>query len=833
MTQIPPFAALNTHPSPRTLGELLGLPSAAHGTPDAGRSRGGREGRIPLPLVRVEARVRIVGDCAVTELTEHYRNGHDLPLDVTHLIPLPASGAVTGFTMRAGGRVTRGVCKDSAEARADFSSALERGKTAALVTQVRDDQHRIGLANVPPRTDVAVTLRIVERLRVDDGRFEYRLPTTVPVLHVPGSDVIGHDGPGWSPDTREAPDASHRTPPVLVGGTIPLDLEVRLASGATAIEPSIALDRTDEPDGTIVLRPATSASCDGDVVLRFWGRGERTTMRAYTDGERTLVVIDPPATRMRKLERVREAIFVLDHSGSMHGMPLAAAKAALAASIKGLSPTDRVQVIAFDTTHEAFPDAPVAATKANVRMVLAWLNRIEARGGTRAIPALQAACAAPQHPGHVRTVLFVTDGHVANDREILGLTRTFDPAVRLSAVGIGMGPQDAMLARLARMGGGTHLNVAGVPDEEEDEDDAETEEDEVRTDVRIVGERIEREIARFGATLLGPIAFGLHEAGSPAPSPHGAEGGTSVDLFAGRGATLFLEGARTAVRIESVDGAFRGECEVRPSPVPLGELWARQVIERLEDRRIAQPGEADAIDARIRELGIAHQVQTRLTSFVAVDEASQVHGAALEIEQPVQALRDSGIRASIAPSAGNLRMAPIARPRALMRPDAAGSQAGDRCEIHEPRRHRAPAPRQAPPPATRTSPKDRLRDDVQLALAGLELMSEDQYGPLLECLDADIGFLESGPKPDTDPLIVMLILVLMAFIRKSEERSGAPRIPSLAKHDFTTTGTLWTQCMQALKPMSRRKYWRDFITAARTGHPAAMYRTAVVVVGFE
>ena len=112
-------------------------------------------------------------------------------------------------------------------------------------------------------------------------------------------------------------------------------------------------------------------------------------------------------------------------------------------------------------------------------------------------------------------------------------------------------------------------------------------------------------------------------------------------------------------------------------------------------------------------------------------------------------------------------------------------------------------------------------------------MSEDQYGPLLECLDADIGFLESGPKPDTDPLIVMLILVLMAFIRKSEERSGAPRIPSLAKHDFTPTGTLWTQCMQALKPMSRRKYWRDFITAARTGHPAAMYRTAVVVVGFE
>jgi len=827
MTQIPPFAALNTHPSQRTLGELLGLPSAAPGTPDADVRGGGRVGQITLPLVRVEARVRIVGDCAVTELTEHYRNGHDLPLDVTHLIPLPASGAVTGFSMRAGGRVTRGVCKDSKDARAEFSDALERGKTAALVTQVRDDQHRIGLANVPPRTDVTVTLHIVERLRVDDGRFEYRLPTTVPVLHVPGSNVIGHDGPGWSPDTDAAPDASHRTPPVLVGGTIPLDLEVRLASGATAIEPSIALNRTDEPDGTIVLRPATAASCDGDVVLRFWGRGERTTLRAFTDGDRTLVVIDPPATRVPKLERVREAIFVLDHSGSMDGMPLAAAKAALAAAIAQLSPSDRVQVVAFESTHTVYPDAPVAATKANVRKVLAWLNRIEAEGGTLAIPALQAACTAPQHPGHVRTVLFVTDGHIADDQQILELTRSFDPAVRLSAVGIGMGPQDAMLARLARMGGGTHLNLAGAPEHEDE--DAETEEDQVRANHRLTGSRIEREIARFGTTLLGPIAFGLHEAGSPAPSPHGADGGTSVDLFAGRGATLFLEGARTAVRIESTDGAFHGECEVQPSPVPLGALWARHAIERLEDRRIAYPREAEAIDARIRELGVAHQVQTRLTSFVAVDEASQVHGAALEIEMPVQALRDSGLRMNCAPPRAHYRMAPAARPRTLTRRDAAGSQAGDRFDIDDACCNYAPAPRHAPPPAPPTSPKDRLRDKIRFVLSALELVPADPYGPMLEDLDSDVGFLESGPKPETDPLIVMLILVLVATIRKSEDRSGASRSPSLAKHDLTTTGTLWTQCMQALKPMSRRKYWKDFIAAARTADPVAMHRAAEVV----
>lgn len=76
------------------------------------------------------------------------------------------------------------------------------------------------------------------------------------------------------------------------------------------------------------------------------------------------------------------------------------------------------------------------------------------------------------------------------------------------------------------------------------------------------------------------------------------------------------------------------------SPLSLGALWARDEVERLEDRRVAEPQLESEIDAQIADLGVTHQIQTRLTSFVAVDEASQVMGDALNLMQPTAAPDD-------------------------------------------------------------------------------------------------------------------------------------------------------------------------------------------------
>jgi Ca-activated chloride channel family protein len=581
--------------SGRRLGELLGIPHDNH------------EAKThAFPLTKVVIRASIVADCAVTELEEHYANASACAMDVTHTIPLPADGAVTAFEIVSGGRVSKGRCKQKDEARSDFESARKRGKTAAIIESERDDVHTISLANVPAKADVIVRMRIVERLRVDDGRFEYRFPTVISPKFAPG-DAVSHKGSGTAPDTLRAPDASRLTPPVKLGGGTLLDLEIQVAAGATDISSSVRLGRSQGPDGTIVLRPDKASTCRRDIVLRAWSRTAEPVVRAYTDGERTLVVVDPPAHRRPELERPREAVFVLDRSGSMQGKRLRAARRALATALEGLSEGDTFEIVAFNLEVERFDQEPVRATKPNIERALRWLESVKADGGTDAVAALEHACLGRVAAGRVRTVLFLTDGDVANDAEILALSRRFDPAMRLFSVGIGEAPSMALLSRLARLGGGTALFVAD-------------------------SQNIEGEIRRFESTFVGPIASGLGIAGARRHSGR--------DLFAGRSTTFFIEGAPDVVDIVSVDQRFSGRAMVARAPIALGALWARERVTMLEDQLAANPDQQGIIDAEIAELGVLHQIQTRLTSFVAVDEQSQVDGEPVVIVQPTDGVDD-------------------------------------------------------------------------------------------------------------------------------------------------------------------------------------------------
>jgi hypothetical protein len=301
-------------------------------------------------------------------------------------------------------------------------------------------------------------------------------------------------------------------------------------------------------------------------------------------------------------------VFVLDRSGSMHDKRIVAARRALRAALDGLSDNDTFEIIAFDTGFETFDAEPVAATRANIERATKWIDGVQADGGTNALPALERACTGRVAPGRVRTVLFLTDGDVANDGEILALSRRFDPALRLFTVGIGSAPSAGILSRLARLGGGATLSISN-------------------------SQNIEAEIRRFEATFVGPIACGLGIVGARRHSGR--------DLFAGRAATFFVEGALQTVEVTSVDGRFSGRATVVASPIALGALWARERVAELEDRLVADPTQKELIDSEIAELGVRHQIQTRLTRFVAVDEESQVHGEPIKIVQPSERAGDA------------------------------------------------------------------------------------------------------------------------------------------------------------------------------------------------
>jgi len=287
----------NGTPNGRRLGELLG-------TPGGGKSRK----PLPLPLLTVSVRAAIAGDCAFSELEERFGNPHDRPLDVTHTFPLPPGGAVVAFEIVAGGRKVEGVCKPIKKAKADFDSARKRGKTAALVESVRDDVHVVSLANVPPRTEVTVKLTVVERLRCEEGRFEYRFPTTISPKFVPES-------------AGELGDASRLSPPMRLAGGVPFHFEAIVPAGLVEVGGSVEFSRVDAGNGLVRLRPLAGLTCNGDLVLRMSSRGESTGLRAFTDGERTLVVVDPPARRDRLRNAARTSARSWSGIGTRTGLP--------------------------------------------------------------------------------------------------------------------------------------------------------------------------------------------------------------------------------------------------------------------------------------------------------------------------------------------------------------------------------------------------------------------------------------------------------------------------------------------------------------------------------
>ncbi len=828
MSMIPPSIP-PAQPSRRTLGSLLGM-EPPQDDPESGGGAALDGDRRPmseparLPLARVSATVRIVGDCAQTELQEHYTNTHGRPLDVTHTIPLPQGAAVTGVEIRAAGRTVRGACHRTPEARELHRSAKTRGKTSALIEQRRDDMHTIMLANVPAGASIAITLRIVERLRVADGRFEYRLPTGISPKFVPGA-AIGHDGDGWSPDTTRAPDASHLTPPVHAGEGTPMDVDVLLAAGATDIQSSVALERADEADGSIRLRPASPVASGNDIVIRFWGRDTTPTLRAYSDGARTLVVVDPPLARHPDRERPREIVYILDRSGSMAITRMGAAKRAIIASLRALSPRDRVQILAFSDECAKFRPRPTLASVDTIEAAIRWVGHIEAQGGTNALEALKIACTTPVAAKRVRTVLLLTDGDVANDAEILQMTRRMDPATRLFAIGIGTGPSHALLSRLARLGGGTYTAVSSH-------------------------DAIESEVLAFDHATVGPIAFGLHEAdaGSPELAMHG-------DLFAGRATSFFLDGHRDRVRIASIDGLFVAECAVHSSPLPLGALWARDEVERLEDRRVAEPELESEIDAQIADLGVTHQIQTRLTSFVAVDEASQVIGDALSLVQPTAAPDDSVmVRASMARYCsvdtmddtmdnvmGRERHASrmdrsrhfYAPPRDKDRLDRAGSWLGGDGLMPIRRRTSRKLPVIHLLGGTRGLPRGFGSRDAW-ARCGLELLADAQDAAALRRIFLKREFMRdfvtpahNGPEASTLPYSLVMLVMRAAWDPRN--CADSPASSSVHSERNRPKTERWAQALDVVTAHMAHEGIAEFMAAADAADIPEMIRAAVKV----
>jgi Ca-activated chloride channel family protein len=308
-------------------------------------------------------------------------------------------------------------------------------------------------------------------------------------------------------------------------------------------------------------------------------------------------MILPPAGT-KKVRQPREAIFVIDNSGSMAGESMRQAKAALGMALKQLKPGDRFNVVRFDDTLEVLFSDAVPADDEHMGIAVRFVLGLEANGGTEIYPALKAALVdrTPNDTTRLRQVIFLTDGAVSNEDQVLAEIGKSLGRSRLFTVGIGSAPNSFLMEHIASQGRGTFLHIGS--------------ESEVVARMTELFNKLESPVM----TDLR-VADGVKLDTSPNPIP---------DLYAGEPVVLTaVTGMQSgSVRIEGRIGTTPWSTTLDLGTATEGrgvsKLWARSKISSIEASRYKGANEGD-VDAQVLKVALNHHLVSRLTSLVAVD----------------------------------------------------------------------------------------------------------------------------------------------------------------------------------------------------------------------
>ncbi|MEO8503426.1 MAG: marine proteobacterial sortase target protein [Acidobacteriota bacterium] len=577
---------------------------------------------LPAPVLETEVELRVTGfiDCA--RVRQRFHNPTSVWVEGVYVFPLPEGAAVDTLRMTVGERVIEGVVQERQEAKQTYEAAKREGRKASLVEQERLNIFTTSVANLGPGEDLDVEIEYQEELRYDAGRFELRFPLVVAPRYVPGRAVGPVTALGWSPNTTAVAHASRITPPVADNaGLNPVKLRVDLDPGFTLESVTSPSHRvTVEPGSGTALRVTladTTVPADRDFVLD-WQLAPATEPRAAVftedrpEGRYALLMIVPPlgsaGSELATTARLgREEIFVVDTSGSMAGASIRQAKDALRFALSTLKPDDRFNIIQFnsgawrlfDVAEMAFPDAMAKA--------LAYVDQLQATGGTEMAPALQLALGdqeSPESPvGRLRQVVFMTDGSVGNEDELFTYIHNHLGESRLFTVGIGSAPNSHFLRRAAEFGRGTFTYV-GSPQE--------------------VAARMGALFRKLGSPALTDLEASFDGQGvvtaetwpSRVPDVYLGEPVTIAVRLSKPAFEMRLRGVRASEPWEHLLALSGGAPTAEAAGIE--KLWARRKIGALLDGEI-EGQDPSAVKSEVTAVALEHHLVSPFTSLVAVD----------------------------------------------------------------------------------------------------------------------------------------------------------------------------------------------------------------------
>jgi len=578
------------------------------------------ESFVAAPLVKTAVDIQVSGIVARARVIQNFRNDGANWVEGIYVFPLPEGAAVDRLKLRVSERVIEGEIQERQQAQRTYQQAKSQGQRAGLIEQERPNIFTTSLANIGPGETIAVEIEYQETLRYDRGAFALRFPLVVAPRYIPG-DALVAAARGWAPPTNDVPDAHRITPPVrtpLEGKGNPVTLTVDLDAGmALAAVESVSHAITVTPGERGRVRVALSDAevpAERDFVLSWKpASGAAPAAGLFIEqrdrARHLLVLLVPPEPGAVETTAIpREAIFIIDTSGSMAGTSIEQAKAALKLALDRLTARDRFNIIEFNSRASVLFGSPQPATGEALRAARSWVEALRAQGGTEMLPALDLALDGASDPARLRQVVFLTDGAVGNENALFRRIDAKRGDSRLFTIGIGSAPNGWFMREAARVGRGTFTNISRI--------------DDVQARMSALFAKLERPIL---TDLEVTWPAGVTPESFPDPLPDLYAGEPVVvtarvadgALLAGQVVTIAGRRDGTSQRTTTWSGtmALDGGAE-RPG---VAALWARRKIDGLLER--AQRGESPA-EARqsVIELALGYRLVSKYTSLVAVDK---------------------------------------------------------------------------------------------------------------------------------------------------------------------------------------------------------------------
>ncbi|HBD08896.1 MAG TPA: trypsin [Syntrophobacteraceae bacterium] len=571
-----------------------------------------------FPLKGTKVAVTVNGVIAEVYVSQKYANDGTQPINARYVFPASTQASVHGLKMVIGDRMVTAKIKERTAAKQEFESAKREGKSASLLEQQRPNVFTMNVANIMPKDEVQVELHYTELLVPTEGTYEFVYPTVV--------------GPRYSnqPEAGAAETDQWVKSPYLKEGNLPptgFQIAATLAAGLPIQEvtcPSHTVDVQwdSQSSAKVSLAPTGEFAGNRDFILKYRLAGKTIQSGLLLhEGEKEnffLLMVQPPERVKPADIPPREYIFILDVSGSMHGFPLDTAKVLIKDLLSHLQERDTFNVILFSGTSSVLAPKSLAATGENVGTAIQHIDRQKGGGGTELAAALTSALSLPRDEAVSRSVVVITDGYIAAEREAFHLIQNNLNRTNVFAFGIGTSVNRFLIEGIAKTGMGEPF-VVTKPEE------------------------APAAAARFRAYVQSPVLTNVQVRYKDFDA-YDVEPPAIPDLFAQRPLVVFGKWrgpARGSIEVSGRSGpgdyahTFElSDTKPQVSHGALRYLWARSRIARLADFAMGRAPEENK--EHITQLGLEYSLLTQYTSFVAVlEEIRNTGPRATDVDQPL------------------------------------------------------------------------------------------------------------------------------------------------------------------------------------------------------